>query len=336
MMNEFYELKPGETVRNVRMYNSPTVLLTDLGTDFVFTAGEMLKFGMFASHFEAQSLETAKLNVELTLNDQQIYACTENVKNIENGKVTKLLDVCAKLPQRKTPAAMKLRATLEGDTLLAENEWELYVFPRPEEALAENLVVAEDMTAEELLEAMQTGKNVLLFGAQAFTSLPTSFQIALAGRTAGNTATVIAEHPALKDLPHEGFCGWQFRRLLEGGNAVCIPDGVPFDPVIEVVSTHKNVIKQAALFEFAALKGKMLVCTFHLEDSNPAAQWLKAELIKYAGSEAFQPKHRLDEEQLKLLLQARKVELSTDTNRAMNLNDKTAIRKKKTVAQEEQ
>ena len=90
------------------------------------------------------------------------------------------------------------------------------------------------------------------------------------------------------------------------------------------------------MFEFAALKGKMLVCTFHLEDSNPAAQWLKAELIKYADSEAFQPKHRLDEEQLKLLLQARKVELSTDTNRAMNLNDKTAIRKKKTVAQEEQ
>ena len=336
MMNEFYELKPGETVRNVRMYNSPTVLLTDLGTDFVFTAGEELKFGLFVSHFGAAALTDAALNVELFLEEKQIYHRAETVKNIENGTVSKLLNVSAVLPVQEKPGAMKLRVTLAAQDIFAENEWELYLFPKAEESSGGDLVIAQDMSAQELMDAMAAGKNVLLFGAQVFTSLPATFQMALAGRTAGNSATVIKEHPAIKDLPHEGFCGWQFRRLLEGANAVCFPDGVPFDPIIEVVSTHKNVIKQAVLFEFGILQGKLLVCTFHMEDADPAARWLKAELMKYACSDAFQPKYELNEEQLELLTEARKVEVTQNTNRAMNLNDKTAIRKKKKVAQEEQ
>ena len=39
MMNEFYELKPGETVRNVLMYNSPTIVLNDLKTKYNYYSG---------------------------------------------------------------------------------------------------------------------------------------------------------------------------------------------------------------------------------------------------------------------------------------------------------
>ena len=39
MMNEFYEMKPGETAENVRRYNGESVLLTDLGTERCFGAG---------------------------------------------------------------------------------------------------------------------------------------------------------------------------------------------------------------------------------------------------------------------------------------------------------
>ena len=336
MMNEFYELKPGETVRNVLMYKSPTVLLTDLGTDFVFTAGETLNFSLFVSHFGAADLMDATLDVELTLDEKQIYHQAETVKNIENGLVSKLLDVSAVLPAQEKPGAMKLRVTLSAQDTFVENEWELYLFPEAAEAAAGDVIIANDMSAQELIDAMAQGKNVLLFGAQAFTSLPATFQMALAGRTAGNSATVIKEHPAIKDLPHEGFCGWQFRRLLEGAKAVCFPDGVPFDPIIEVVSTHKNVIKQAALFEFRILQGKLLVCTLCLDDCNPVARWLKAALIKYVRSEDFRPAHQLDEAQLGLLTEARTVKVTKNTNKAMNLNDKTAIRKKKKMAQEEQ
>ena len=60
-------------------------------------------------------------------------------------------------------------------------------------------------------------------------------------------ATVIKrDHPIFRDFPHGGYCGWQFRRLMEGGRAVQLEAGIPFDPIVDVASSVKNVIRQAA------------------------------------------------------------------------------------------
>jgi hypothetical protein len=225
---------------------------------------------------------------------------------------------------------MKLYVALECGDTYTENEWELYLFPKEKPADTENLVVSDGMTIQELCEALEMGKNVLLLGSKPFASLPTTFQMALAGRTSGNLATVINDHPALEKLPHEGFCGWQFRRLLEGGSAVCFEtDEVPFDPIIEVVSTHKFAIRQSALFEFRALNGKLLVCSFNFSDSDPAACWLKDRLIQYAQSDSFDPVNRLSEKQLYALAGSKVVHAAGNTNFAFNANDKTANRRKK-------
>jgi hypothetical protein len=130
-------------------------------------------------------------------------------------------------------------------------------------------------------------------------------------------------------MPHEGFCGWQFRRLLEGGSAVCFENqAIPFDPIIEVASSHKYAIRQSILFEFNALNGRLLVCGFRFVDSDPAAQWLKAQLIRYTQSEAFDPVHTLDEAQLDALIHGTVTKAAENANRAFNPNDKAARRKK--------
>ena len=139
--------------------------------------------------------------------------------------------------------------------------------------------------ADELEKALGEVKNILILGTEPFVSLPTTYRIALAGRCSGNLATVIADHPVFNDLPHDGFCGWQFNNLMEKGNAICFEcDDVPFNPILEVVSTHKFPIKQSALIEFNALNGKLLVCSFNFMDNDPAASWLKAKLISYMNS----------------------------------------------------
>ncbi len=330
MMNEFYELKPGETVRNVLMYNSPTVLLTDLGTDFNFTAGQQLKCGIYTSHYGGDTLHGAELNIRLTLEGKLIYRHSASLETVEAGKVTKLFDLEAALPQHDTPDAMRLYVTLECGDTYAENEWELYLFPKEVDAQCGDLVVSDGMSIEELCGALEAGKNVLLLDAAPFASLPTTFQMALAGRTSGNLATVIYDHPAVETLPHDGFCGWQFRRLLEDGCAVCFEaDSVPFDPILEVVSTHKFVIRQSVLFEFRALNGKLLVCSLNFSDSDPAACWLKNRLINYANSDDFAPVHTLDEKQLCALAENRTLQVAGNTNFALNANDKTAFRRKK-------
>ncbi len=351
MMNEFYELKPGETVRNVRMYNSETILMNDLLTDNNFYAGELMEIQLETSHYGKKPLIDAQLNIRLTADDKLVHQEKHTIALIENGKITKLNKLSVQLPDWKKPVAMKLYVTLECGDTYAENEWEVYAFPKVEEADHGDLIVTEDMTKEQLLEWMEQGKDVLLLGTGPFAAQLTTYQVALAGRTAGIQATVIYDHPLLKDLPHDGFCGWQFRRLMENGTAVRFDSKeVPFDPIIEMVSTHKFVIPMSALFEFNILNGRLLVCSFNFncnstyhinkdrgrepriflnfDQPDSASLWLKNRLIRYAQSDEFCPKHTLDRNQVEIMCNQDVMYAADNTNISLNPNDKTAIRKK--------
>lgn len=340
MMNEFYELKPGETLRNVRMYNSATVLLHNLGKKSNFQGGDILACDILASHYGQADISEGILTVRLMLDEQVLDRQIIRTGVVKNGEVNVLASISFTLPQVKTPGALVLYVTLDGDSLFAENEWELYLFPQMDAvqedekqqadvpADGNNLVISTGMSLEQLVQLLREGKNVLVLGTEPFVSLPTSFRIALAGRTSGNLATVVNPHPALEGMPHEGFCGWQFEKLLEGGRAVCFEtDAVPFDPVIEVVSTHKYAIRQAALFEFQALNGRLLVCSLRFTEEDPAANWLKAQLVDYMESGKFVPADTLEERDLRELAKSKGKTLEANTNFAFNPNDKTAVRK---------
>ncbi|MBR2884604.1 MAG: beta galactosidase jelly roll domain-containing protein, partial [Clostridia bacterium] len=328
MMNEFYELKPGETIRNVLLYNSPTVLLTDLGKNTNFASGDTLAFSVFASHYGKSDLEDALLKLRLSI-DGEIKECKAiTPDNVKNGQVSKLHTFSLVMPDTEKPAPMKLYLTLEADGFFTENEWELYLFPKTQKVSHDNIVIASQIEADTLEKLLAEGKDVILFGGKPFETAPTTFRIGLAGRTSGNLATVVREHPALGDMPHEGFCGWQFEKMLEGGNAVCFEtDDVPFNPIIEVASTHKYVIRQAALFEFNVEKGRLLVCGFDFKESDPAALWFKNQLISYAAGEKFKPNDTITVQQLRSLINAKVRKATENTNLAFNLNDETAVRK---------
>lgn len=324
MMNEFYELKPGETVENVLRYNSPTVVLTDLDKKYSFWAGEDITCGIYASHFGKRDLTNATLTVRLVCDGKVIYRNRVTV-NAENGRVTRLCDLKCPLPEIDTPREMKLQVTLDGDEVYAENQWEIFVFPKTE-ANAEKVTVAEDVSLDELIAMLREGRTVVLLGKTPFVTMPTDFRIALAGRTAGNLATVIKDRPSVDGMPHHGFCSWQFCSMLSGGSAVCFDGDLPFDPDIQVVSTHKYAIRQSALFEFEAMKGKLLVCTFNFTSDDPAARWFKNHLITYAESDALAPRHRIDEAGLLSLANGRVKKAEANTNFAFNPNDKATNR----------
>ncbi|MBQ7838883.1 MAG: beta galactosidase jelly roll domain-containing protein [Lachnospiraceae bacterium] len=333
MMNEFYEMKPGETVRNVLMYNSAAVLLTDLGKRTNFTAKEALKFHILISYYGKKDLEDAHLCVRLSLDGAVVERRHVTIDRVKNGTVSNLYEFSCTLPDVKKPGAMKLYVTLDGCEIFAENEWELYLFP--DEAWEDSdrsdngMVISEGMELERLERLLEEGRDVLLLGTEPFASLPTTFRIALAGRTGGNLATVIHDHPVFRDLPNDGFCGWQFARLLEGGQAICFEsDEVPFHPIIEVASVHKYAIRQAALFEFQVMNGRLLVCSLRFDEDDPAARWLRNRLISYLKSEAFHPADVLSAEQLRSLAKGGVKKAPTNTNFAFNVNDKTAVRGK--------
>ena len=182
--------------------------------------------------------------------------------------------------------------------------------------------VVSNISEADLQAAMERGERVLLLGTGPFKSLPTTYRIGMAGRCSGNFATVIRPgHPALAGLPHEGFCGWQFRRLMEGGAAVQLEAGVPFDPIVEIVSAAKCVIRQAGLFEYRIGSGRLLVCSFNFREDDPAARWLRARLADYAASDAFAPAQVLTSDQLAAVIRAPLLSGAKNDNRASNPHD---------------
>ncbi len=336
MMDEFYRLKPGETAENVLRYNSSAVLLCDLGGDFNVVAGETRKVALAISNYKADA-PSAKVTVRLSdaASGATAWAANRAAGDVMNGRKSALGKFEIAIPTMTAPRKYLLEATFAGGGVSATNVWEIYAFPRvPSAPQPGNVRVVTDISKEDLTTAMARGERVLLLGAGPFRSLATTYRIGLAGRCTGNYATLIrVGHPALEGMPHEGYCGWQFRQLMEGGRAVQLEADVPFDPIIDIASSVKCVIRQAALFEYRVGEGRLLVCSFRFRENDPAANWLRARLIDYASSDAFEPAHRLTPAALDAVLSAPLITGAANSNVARNPNDPSSDVRAGTFAQ---
>ena len=329
MMNEFYELKPGETEENVRRYNADTVLLCDLPALRNLTAGERIRLPILASHF-AKPLSTARLSLRISDGKRVLLRRTVSVGAIAAGELRELYHLDFNLPRTEKPLTLTLTAALSGGNTDAENAWQIYVFPKAaplpsaREIRAAGLTVSEGMGAGELLSRMANGERVLLLGGSPFPTEKTAYQPSVAGRTNGHLATVLADHPVLEDFPHEGYCGHQFARMLKDGAAILLdrPD-LPFAPIVEIATTYKNARREALIAEYRVGRGCLLVCGLHLDDHDPAARYLREQLYKYAVSEAFAPAAALTLPQLADLLGGEAIDAGDNENQAMNKNDIT-------------
>ena len=354
MMDEFYRLKYGETVENVRRYNSAAVLLCSLGSDFNFNAGEKKRVAFTISNFAGDANDgvvkvslvkweegndshaEAQRGRERRGGGECVWGDERKVRDVKNGEIAAIGEFEIPVPAVEKPAKYLLRASFVGGAVKAENEWEIYAFPENStrstrsNSHLHNVRIVSNISRDDFLAAMGRGERVLLLGKGPFKSLRTSFRIGLAGRTSGHYATIIKPgHPALEGMPHEGFCGWQFRRLMQNGAAVQLEAGVPFDPIIEVASSDKYLIRQAMLFEYKVGEGRLLVCSFAFGANDPAAAWLKARLEAYAASDAFNPKQSLTLEQLRAVIDAPLFSAEGNKNVALNPDDPASYAKPK-------
>jgi hypothetical protein len=218
------------------------------------------------------------------------------------------------------PRALRLVARLSGHGYDIDNVWDFNVFPalapKPvtgvwadEEVFkiysrmlpgiqagspegANGLILTSQITSN-LLGHLAGGGDAILLGAGGLPSRTTSFYINPGGRVAGNVATVIADHPLANRLPHDGWCGWTFVNMMNGEVVVFNGLNWPFDPIVDVASSYKQMFKQSNLFEYRIAKGRLLGCTFNLRTSDPAAMFLLESMVDYARSRAFRPAQAL-------------------------------------------
>ncbi len=329
MMNEFYELKAGESVRNVLTYNSDTVLLCDLPYCRNVNSGDKLSLPILVSNY-GEALEGAALNVTVRAGDKVIYRKSLRALSVPAGEITPLYTANLTLPSFERPEEIKIRVQLYGGDTDRENEWSLYSFPRVKEQLssrklkARGITVLTDVSAEELLLRMSRGESVVLFGKGPFTTLPTTFQLSVAGRTTGHLATVVDDHPIFYDIPNDGHCDLKFREMLSDGEAAVLDiKDIPHNPIIDIASTYKNAHREAMLFEYRVGEGRLLVCTLNLKESDPFAAYLKKKILEYAIGSEFVPRDRISLSTLSTILGTEKITVEKNANEAQNKNDIT-------------
>lgn len=329
IMNEFYELKYGESVRDVLKYNGESVILLEQGNLRNYYAGNRIKYNMYASLFGSGPMAEGRLYWYLSDQDNKIYKREEIIlHDVKNGIPVQLPQMEIIIPQISRPSKMTVHARLSGGEYEIENSWDLWVFPENRTMLYDGRIYADAVITGKFggkykflmppgknndndgnnegnndgslrvvseidsttLDFLVKGGRVILIGTRPFDTLPVKFQISLAGRTIGNHATVIENHPLIDKFPHDGYCDWQFFSMFEGGYSVVFNElNTTFNPILEVVGTYKYVHKQAAVFEANVGSGRLLVCTLNIDSADPAGAYLLDKMLEYACSDDFHP-----------------------------------------------
>jgi beta-galactosidase len=345
IMNEFYELKPGETKNNILKYNNESVLLLDHCNKRNIVTGDEFKKDILLSYYGREPIRVAELEWSL-LDDKgnSLVAGRQIVENVTSGLVTNIGSIQLAVPALKDPTKVILSVQLKGQNLNLDNNWNYWIFPRTDiendysqinDAIhiknikvinnnapaGKNIKMATSLD-EGTIDSLAQGATIMLIGCEPLPVLPTTFQQAIAGRVYGNLATIVEKHPAIKTFPHEGFCDWQFYAMLEGGNAVVFNHlDIPFNPIVEIASTFKLIRKQALLFELMVGRGKLLVCTLNLFANDPAAKYMLKSLLDYITSDEFHPKDTVSSKDIRELVRRKYEPLETlGTDQAFDPN----------------
>jgi hypothetical protein len=113
----------------------------------------------------------------------------------------------------------------------------------------------------------------------------------------GHDGTIIAEHPMLGGMPHEGFADLQFYRMMGESPSIELESlGLnEGEPVIRVMHSYSICRPLAYLMERKVGQGGVILSALELNQSWPEARYLLAQMCAYATGRAFRPELELSE-----------------------------------------
>lgn len=321
VMNEFYELKPGESPQDVLKYNGSSVVMIDVKNDRVLEANEKVNFEVLASLYGRQNITDGEVVWRIKNSKGDVLnRGSFSVTDVPNGEVTTIGKFDFIASDIDIPAKEILSVQLSGGEYEINNDWDFWVFPKTEfnEIIAEtdeiiagkfgNIFGGSNTTStsnakplrivsaltDRDLAVLKNGGTIILLGSEPFPNRKVQFAINICGRIDGNLATVIKDHPLFRKFPNDGFCDWQFYYMLNGAKSVNFNKlNIPFLPILDVVSSYKHIYKQAAVFELSVDAGKLLVCSLTIDPNDPAGMFLLREMLNYSAGNQFCPETKI-------------------------------------------
>jgi hypothetical protein len=338
VFNEFWGPPEDLPAEEFRTYNNDTVLVLDDRDRRCFTFGGPVELGVIAAHFDEAPLTDAALRWSLRDGKRVVSRGATRIGRVPCGARVRVPDLRIKPVGGKRPVKLELRVELlEGRRGIAWNHWPLWWFPAapgselPWDRISASLawaphafpqikrsyrafaprwgtkVYITHRLQDHMLEWMRDWDGHLLLLTDGvlkeapfcrYRTVPYNYG------TTGNMGTVIADHPALGDFPHDGWCDLPFVTMIEGAYPI---DLAPFrpkkiHPIIRSIGHHVTMHDKAYMFEARVGKGMILACSLNVQalcHVHSAARYLLYSLVKYMLSDDCRPKAELTADGLK-------------------------------------
>ncbi|MBI4658817.1 MAG: hypothetical protein HY735_08240, partial [Verrucomicrobia bacterium] len=113
------------------------------------------------------------------------------------------------------------------------------------------------------------------------------------------------KHPLFAGFPTDEHSNWQWWYLITRAGAMILDDlPVALRPTVQVIDDWLTARRLGLVFEAKAGGGKLIVCSIDLEhdpDGNIVARQFRHSLLRYMGSDQFQPEIEITAEQVRSL-----------------------------------
>lgn len=252
LLNYFGEPK-AITKQEMREINAPTVVLMGSGVeDRAFWADRGKTVDLSISHYSSKDLRKARLDWKLRLGEKTLHQGTARDIRVRTGQLKDVTTVTIPPLALDRAERLQLQVKLTEDGFRQTNRWSFWAFPNtvlehPEGLISlkgvrsdylkqrypfltessrippgADLVIASRLDWSVFDYLRRGGRVFLMVEANQFDEQVATDYFPFTGKSMGTY--VAPEHPALSDYPHQGYCDLQFFDLMEGGNALRIPE----------------------------------------------------------------------------------------------------------------
>ncbi|WP_338539844.1 sugar-binding domain-containing protein [Paenibacillus tundrae] len=312
ILNAFWESKGLIHPDQFREFCAPTVLLLRMPKR-IYTETEPFHAEIHISHFAATDIPPSSIQWVIRSGDGHILDQDSlQTDIISNGSGQSLGSIVSLAPQY-IKKSDRLTISLEILGSDVRNEWPFWVYESPEKhrEFPQSVIVKRSLD-EEMEQHLTAGGHVLFLAqkeklqhANPGKFYPVFWSPAHFATEAPCGIIAHTDHPALNGLPTREYAEHPWQDLLDQSVSLVVNEGIPFNPIVQVIPNFYHNRKLMNLAEYHVGQGKILICGINIEDElqhRPVAAQLRTSLINYVSGESFEPTVGIELHQLRQLL----------------------------------
>ncbi|NHI16552.1 glycoside hydrolase [Microbacterium excoecariae] len=314
VLDAFWEEKGYVTAAEFSRFFGPTVPLALLERR-TWAASDDLVADVKVAHFGPRDLAGA---ISWRLVDEagrELGSGMLEPGTIERGNARVYGSIRVSLAGVRVATRARLVIAVEAPGVVAENDWEIWVYPAVSPEGNGTLVTR---SADEALAALAEGRRVLLVpraddlrSPVVFGFSPVFWNTSWTSGQPPHTLGILCDpaHPAFARFPTDPHTNWQWWELLHDATALHLAGpAVDMRPVVQAIDSWFDARRLGLVVEARVGEGRLMVCTPDVVtdlDERLVARQLRASLEGYLASDAFDPETSLAPEEVRALLAGR-------------------------------